>query len=546
MCGLIAGNLENIDIVSALNSIRNRGPDNQNYILVDGIFIGHSLLSIHSEFSMDSVQPFVSNDGDLIVAVNGEIYNYNYLKQELLSLGYNFTTVSDCEVIVHGLKHFGDDFIKRLDGEFVFISYCRSTKQWLAATDRWGTKPLKYSYNGGRIAFGSNVQSLKSMGLSLTLDKYSVLYNLSNLVTKSGSTLFENIRSLTPSSILKIGDRGIRVTTYETQCRSTNYDLGSTIENSILKRVPTNKKIAVALSGGIDSSVVAYYLQKNQVPFQSYSIDFINSEYSERSDIQKFISRHSISTNFLEISDHDLINNFKQAVINSETIAINPHIAAQYCLNKRMIDDGYKVIMTGQGADEIFYGYSHFHTDDEYQYLSDIQNTRQRFRQFNLLKDNECRLLDDLNMMNVKYSDAQTMYIDHWLVQYGLGMLGDSQSSSIGQEYRYPFLDYELSSILPKEYRTLNFPSKQQLRNVVSHWDPQLSTMRKRPFTSPIINESWRDLFNEYVLENKHIQSMEWVNLGILGDYFDKINTDNPPNRMILAQFISLGILTTI
>lgn len=542
MCGIIAANFTDPESVKrSLISLSSRGPDNQHYLTINGRFLGHSLLSLFSQDIKNSQQPIQHNG--ITVCANGEIYNYRELKTDLEGSGYIFTTTSDCEVIVHGLHKYGLEILNKLDGEFCFVSFNSLTDTWICATDRFGTKPLKYSKINSRFVIGSTVESIINIDhdLKSDLDIESIKFCLYNQVFQDDKTFLSKIMSIPSASVLVFNETTgyfniSRYTNGNRESQSVDLDkVDYLLERAVLKRLNPNNKISLSLSSGVDSSIIALYLKKNNIDFSSYTVDFTGSEYSELWDVVNFGGRHDLGINVVSISPDDLKNNFVKSILNAESLAINSHVAAKFILNNKSKSDGHKISFTGDGADEIFYGYSHFHTHDPYQFISNSEATS--LKMSNLL---EGEFIDSSYSIRNPLKTAKDIYQEYWLNNYGLKIIGDSQSASIGQEHRYPFLDYDLNDYLNTiaDFKDINYPSKTILRQVMARYDVVQSNIPKKPFTGHLIDFSWKKMYQEWVIENDKLHSTGLFNRNKIEKWIE-----SPNSSIVTTQLISLGIL---
>ncbi len=560
MCGIVAGydtscTLEKIK--NSLSSMKPRGPDFSKIEQVNpSVFLGFNLLGISAIQTNSLIQPFLNKNKSIYACVNGEIYNHKILRSDLENKGYVFQTESDCEVVLFGLECYGKDFLSHLNGEFAIVAYFLDSNSWLCATDHVGTKPLKFFLDEDRFLIASSVLALKELSVRIGFDAASSLFAFHNACVPSGRTLFAGIHTIPPGHYLEVNEkleaqilRYDQSVTFERQQRDGIEEL---IQRAVRLRIPQYLKPALALSGGIDSSLIALFLKKQEIAFSSYSIDFPNSEYSERSDIESFCKRHEIKTQVVSISDSDLIDAFSESVLNAENIVINPHSAGKLILNKFISQKGHRVCFTGDGADELFWGYEHFHTTDEFQFVRDSNFIGSQFAQ--ILKPKfrndllESQLFRDFQAMNSEPT-AQELYYHYWLNEYGLKILGDSQAANQSIEYRYPFVDLELITQAKTQAMSKrdNFPSKTVLRKVMEKWDPETANAPKRPFTAPLITKKWLPLFEHYVFSDRfrrleifdHAKLKEYV--GRLGS--DQLNSASRASSVLLSQILSLGIL---
>jgi asparagine synthase (glutamine-hydrolysing) len=542
MCGVIAANFTDRESVKrSLISLSSRGPDNQHYLTINGRFLGHTLLSLFSPDIKNSQQPI--QDNGITVCANGEIYNYRELKTDLEGSGYQFKTTSDCEVIVHGLHKYGLELLNKIDGEFCFVSFNSLTNLWICATDRFGTKPLKYSKINSRFIIGSTIESIVNIDDDLRgdLDIESIKFCLRNQVFQDNRTFLSRIMSIPSASVLTFNETTgyFNVSNYTKPTRESELvDLDRVdylLERAVIKRLNPDNKISLSLSSGVDSSIIAIYLKKNNIDFSCYTVDFTGSQYSELSDVIKFSRRHALEVNTVPISPDDLKNNFVKGILNAESMAINSHVAAKFILNNKSKADGHKISFTGDGADEIFYGYSHFHTDDPYQFISNSEATS--LKMSNLL-DGVC--FDSSHSIRNSYKTAKDIYQEYWLNNYGLKIIGDSHSASIGQEHRYPFLDYDLNDYLNtiSNFKDNNYPSKTILRQIMARYDIVQSNIPKKPFTGHLIDFSWKKMYQEWVIENDKLHSTGLFNRNRIEKWIE-----SPDSSIVTTQLLSLGIL---
>lgn len=540
MCGIIAGNVKTTEIIlkESIKSLSNRGPDLQNFVLSNDYFFGHTLLSLFSSDPLKSIQPISSKN--YIGCVNGEIYNYYYLRKILEEKGYVFTTESDSEVVIHGLDYFGIDILNKLEGEFCFVSYNIYSKTWICAVDKFGTKPLKYFNSPSKFLIASTIKALTILDPTLrNFDINSILFSFATQVLPDNRTIINDIHTIPPGHYITVTHNSITTTKYLDEQEQSIFDISlidDLLNQAVLSRIKGHNKVSLALSSGVDSSIIACYLKKNQIDFHCYSVDFVDSQYSEIADITEFVNRHELNHTTIPITSSDLMNHFEQTVLNAESIIFNTHTVGKLLLNKQALSDGYKVMLTGDGADEIFYGYPHLHTDDEYQFITDSEQIGLKY--INLLSD-ECNY--QVNVMRNE-APAISIYKNHWLNNYGLKILGDSQSASISQEHRYPFLDNRLTSYINgiHDFRKMNHPSKQVLRTIMKQYDDKQHTMIKKPFFSPVVISNWSELIEKYILENSKLHDLGLFNKNQLRKFM-LLNTSG----IIVTQLMSLGMLSS-
>lgn len=556
MCGIIGVTdvmIEAKQVRAAATIMSGRGPDAISVEKVGpSTFLGFTLLGLSSQKTNLLIQPFISEQRHLCVCVNGEIYNHAELRKDLESKGFKFKSESDGEVVLHGLDHYGISFLSDLRGEFAIVAFYPEQMKWICAVDHVGTKPLKYYYNKNSFAVASTVEALRTIGIPIHLNSTAILFSLSNVVGPNQDSIFKNIHTISPGHYIEYQESmGLRINSYKCAIRNSGKEnLEQLLTSAIRERVPKYFPIALALSSGIDSSLLALLMKRMEIPFKPFSITFVGSVYSEQTEIKKFGDKHSLNPHYVSISPGKLREAFKDSVLFAEAILINPHAAAKLILNREIVKQGYRACFTGDGADELFFGYDHFFTSDDFQFVRDSQfigaqhislldeKYRQEFLNQNLYTDSRHSL---------KNPSAQGLYYHYWFNQYGLKILGDSQASTVGLEFRYPFVDNDLINRFIDEphFREKNYPSKSVLRELVARYDEEQALVKKRPFIAPLIDGEWFPLFEEYVF-NKKFEKIEFLNFHQVRDYIWRLKKSNPYEKtssIVLTQILSLAIL---
>lgn len=559
MCGIVGGFdpiHKNSDINSALKSIHARGPDQTQVCKIDSSrFLAFNLLGINSKNPAELMQPFQNERRTLTVCVNGEIYNYQPLRQDLEKKGYVFKTESDCEVVLHGLDCSGTDFLTQLNGEFALVAYFHEDKKWICAVDHVGTKPLKYHVDKQRFLVASSAEALKYLGVSLDFELDACLFSFHTACLPRGKTLFSNVRTIPPGYYLVVDEQlnhNIFAYAKDSNEAYLEQSLEEIILDSVVSRVPRHFRLALSLSGGLDSSILALLLRRLDVDFDCFSVDFEGTEFSERKEVETFCKRHGIKTEFIPILQQDLIREFSKSVKNAENLVINPHSAGKLILNQKIAESGFRVCFTGDGADEFFWGYEHFHQNDGFQFMRDSVLIGSRYTQIleprwhtKLLESN---LLLDYKSANPNPTE-QVLYNNYWLNEYGLKILGDSQAATQSLEYRYPFVDRRILRKVQSTQMTRrdNAPSKNILRKIFEVYDPSMVQMPKRPFAAPFITSDWLPLFEEFVFSDrfKHLGLFQFDKLKeyVLRLRFHHLADMPKASSVLLAQILSLGVL---
>ena len=381
MCGIFLSSSETYSSLEKINiakkSLYNRGPDDENYIKFDdGLTMLHTRLAIQDETEAGK-QPMFSALSDNVIIYNGEIYNLNYLKT-YLKKKYSFIPTSNCdtEILLEGFSLEGKKFIEKIDGIYAFIIYNKSRGDFYIARDRLGIKPLLYSVVDGGILISSDVNTLFELLDHPIPSNKSIVDLLSLTFVPEPNTLFEEIKYFKPGFLFHINKLGvfksiekigysIKTLTYnksETLKSSVN-TLHHLIRDSVKDQLIADSKVGLFLSSGIDSSLLLAILVEIKYelflaitltyPSVAFGTDSQESENkSER--LVKEISdlKHLEITPPTSLEDYDKILNY----LAIEGIS-DPAALATYHLSKVAKKKGCKVMLAGQGADELFFGY---------------------------------------------------------------------------------------------------------------------------------------------------------------------------------------------
>jgi len=359
----------------ALNRMEYRGPDSKGIWSENGICLGHRRLSI-IDLSSDGNQPFQSSDHRYVIVFNGEIYNYQELRSSLQNLGHTFNTETDTEVILAAFAEYGLEFCKYLRGMFALVIYDRKSNEMIFARDRLGKKPLFVYENEEVIIFSSEVKFFHAFkNIPLEINEESLLNFLSLQYIPGPQTIYKKVRQIKAGEIFNYD-------LHKKQGRSTIYwnmfdhvgkrkdipepeEIDQLIEKSIRYRLVANVDIGLLLSGGIDSSLLACYMHELagkkvkafNVGFADQSID--ESVYAKQ--VASALELDLVSLNLEDIS----IDNFSQSVFHADQPLGDSAIIPTYLIAKS-IGKHVKVVLSGEGADELFHGYDHYQYEKYY------------------------------------------------------------------------------------------------------------------------------------------------------------------------------------
>jgi asparagine synthase (glutamine-hydrolysing) len=381
MCGIVAavskrGGISADSIARATRSLRHRGPDAQQvWTSLDGrAALGHARLSIIDLETGD--QPIPNEDGTLRVVVNGELYDFERIRCELEKDGHTFRTRSDSEIALHLFEDRGSRALASLRGEFALAIWDERDGQLFAARDRFGIKPLYYTVYDGTFYLASEVKALAEAGVPLRWDR-DTLYDVHFVSHPPDRSLFAGIYQLPPASYLLTDGEQVRVMPYwdwdypAADLTRSNGDgrqwiaqLEQSFEEAVRLRLRADVPVACYLSGGIDScAVLGFASRLSSKPLRAYTLAFDHADYDESALAVEQAERSGAEFCRVDIHSEDLADHFSDAIYHAERPIANAHAIAKFLLSRAVRDSGIKVVLTGEGSDEIFAGYPHFRRD---------------------------------------------------------------------------------------------------------------------------------------------------------------------------------------
>lgn len=375
MCG-IAFLTENIDysrVDHAFTSrLQMRGPDDFSVTSTNLGKLFHSRLQIVG--GSESRQPFTSQTGSVSVVVNGEIYNHEALKRDLINVGSKFVSSSDCEVILHGYLRYGLAFIHKLDGQFAFIIVDETQSSIYLGRDRVGEKPLYYHWSEGfspSLAIASDAKVLASLQPEIKLNREVIRDFFAYQFVPEDRSIFHSIKKVRPGSVVGFDlssqqmheivfwdvSEAMSRDPVSTESVSTE-KLAAVMEQSVLRACLGDAPPAIALSGGVDSSLIASICSKAQVGNSAFSIGHQNSTLLDESELAyNYAKQLGLDIN-ISFSQKNIFDSNFYCAVDAMDEPFGDVSALQYfLLGKVAKRSGYKSILTGHGADELFWGY---------------------------------------------------------------------------------------------------------------------------------------------------------------------------------------------
>ena len=378
MCGIAGiinknqGNIPKPDALDRmLKTIIHRGPDEEGIYRKQNINLGMRRLSIIDV--ANGHQPLMNEEKNIIAVYNGEIYNFQEIKEQLLEKGHVFKANSDGEIIVHGYEEWGiDGILKRINGIFGFSLWDERNDTFYLVRDRLGVKPLYYYSDSERFVFSSEIKSILASGLvPLEINNEALMLYLRYQFTAGSHTLLQEINRVEPGTYIK-GCKGeiSTINYWQPPESSINHQISfdeasnelqellvSTVRDQMLSDVP----IGLFLSGGLDSSILAYLMsQESSSPINTFSISFPNQIKHDEKRYSEQVAKEINSNHTDIVFDSSSIINGVESILNmmDEPIA-DPAILPTYLLSKEA-SQTVKVVLSGEGADEVFGGYNYY------------------------------------------------------------------------------------------------------------------------------------------------------------------------------------------
>ena len=568
MCGIVGWvNTEHGEPVSVemlgrmLAMIRHRGPDAFGAYIGDGIGLGSARLSIIDLEGGD--QPISNEDGTVWIVYNGETYNYIELRAELEAAGHRFATRSDTEVIVHLYEEYGAAFVERINGPFALALWDRRSRELWLARDRLGIRPLYYTISRDRFLFASEIKALLAVpGMSAEVDPFAMAQILTFWTTLSPRTAFRGVQSLPPAHTLRLADGHISIRRYwsldfreeERPGRSVEdaaHELFALLVDATRLRLRADVPVGAYLSGGLDSSttaaIVRLYTERSLCTF---GIGFDDPAFDETPHQERVSAFLGTEHRSMHCTAADLGAAVADVVWHTEMPILRMAPVPMFLLSRLVHDQGYRVVLTGEGADEILGGYGIFKEDKIrrfwarrphsawralllrrlYPYVAPLSGETDAYlrgffgrglddtddpfysHRLRWANTSRCRrflapelvqelegydpleeLCDALPSGFKGWSPlgrAQYLEVTIFMAEYLLSSQGDRMAMAHSVEGRYPFLDHrvvEFCGHLPARYKLAGLHEKWVLKRALAPILPkEIIQRQKQPYRAPI------------------------------------------------------------
>ncbi|MFN0305850.1 MAG: asparagine synthase (glutamine-hydrolyzing), partial [Burkholderiales bacterium] len=352
-------------------ALHHRGPDAEGTRIDGPIGLGHARLSIID--LEGGAQPLANEDHTIWVVFNGEIFNYVELRERLVAQGHCFRTASDTEVLVHLYEQHGDDFVTHLNGQFAIALWDGPRQRLVLVRDRVGIRPLFHTRINGRFAFASEVKALFALpSVPRALDAAALASTFSYWSVLPPNSIFEGVLSLPPGHRMIVDGDGSTIERYwdwpfagastlvgsDQSCAD---DLRSLLIDAVRLQLRADVPVGAYLSGGLDSSIITTIIRNHtNAPLRSFSLTFEDAEFDEGA-YQRELARHLSTDHSSMCATRSAIGAaFPRAVWHAEAPMVRTAPTPMMLLADSVRAAGYKVVLTGEGADEAFGGYDLF------------------------------------------------------------------------------------------------------------------------------------------------------------------------------------------
>lgn len=379
MCG-IAGIYDHADpaglrdlLLTMAGELAHRGPDGVGLYLDGSFGMVNTRLSIIDLAGGD--QPLSNEDGRYWVMQNGEIYNYPELMSELEGLGHRFRTRSDTEVIVHAFEEWGEGCLNRLNGEFALAVYDRHTKRLFLARDRFGIRPLFVAEFGGEYVFASEAKALLRHPRSRReLDPFALVETFTIWAVQPDRSAFPGIRELPAGHFVWVGPKGPeapvrwwdigfgpREGVRQGSVDELKEELLSLLDDATRIRLRADVPVGVYLSGGLDSSATTALARRHsRGPLEAFSVTFEDPRFDEAPFQQRMAAELGVNLRTVRVSDADVAAVFPEVILHAEKPMLRTAPGPLLLLSRFVRTSGFKVVLTGEGSDELLGGYNIF------------------------------------------------------------------------------------------------------------------------------------------------------------------------------------------
>ena len=484
MCGICGFTWEDKELAKQMIlSLHHRGPDQGGIYADSNVTLGHRRLSI-IDLSASGSQPMANDEGDVIIIYNGEIYNFQELRQELEQANHRFYSGTDTEVILHGYEEWGEDVVQKLNGMFAFCIYDIAKNKLFLARDRMGIKPLYYYKDKTNFIFASEIKAILLAGVKREVNLSAAKSFLNLRYIPGEETLFQGIKKLLPGHTLTFSDSELIIRRYwdvplPKKSSMSSFQAGVAVreilQDSVKRQLVADVPVGVYLSGGIDSSAItALASQLKDDPVKTFSVGFNYDDQVDELTKARKIAEH-FQTDHQEIVVEGSISQLLPRLLwHLDMPHGDPVIIPQFKLAE-LASKKVKVVLSGEGADELFAGYT--------QYNHYLRAQKLKYLPF------KTKIAEKLSL---EFLDKQFDY-----------------PSSIGEKGREKFLEFldnvhqpeesyaQLTSILSKEdHRRLFTDSFAEMKTTLQPFEQE-----RKPLLNRLLYQDIKQWLPNYVLQ---------------------------------------------
>ena len=550
-------------VARMITQLRHRGPDETGLYRDQDVCLGHARLSIVG--LQCGIQPIGSADERYWIVYNGEAFNYIELQEELEQKGYRFTTGSDTEVVLALYQEYGPAALSKINGQFAIAIWDRVKRELFLARDRVGIRPLYYTSRNGQFSFASEIKAIfADQAVPRRLDEQALSQIFTFWTTITPHTAFTGVVELPPGNFMIINEGGalqpepfwqILLSTakhsWQGSFDEAVEELQGLLKDAVRLRLRADVPVGAYLSGGLDSSIITTLISRNfNNRLRTFSLTFQENHYDESGYQQELISLLNSEHSEIRVGNQQIRDTFPEVVKQCETPLLRTGPVPLYALSRLVRDSNFKVVLTGEGADEVFGGYNiykeakfrHFWARQPqskcrpllverlYPYIfQGTARAKSHLQQFFGVEPGDladpffshqvrwrnsgrncgffsAHLLDQLNgydprsavrsRLPAEYSDAdwfskaQFLEMDIFLSNYLLSSQGDRVGMGNSIELRLPFLDYRViafAAALPAHWKIRGLNEKYILKKAFAAQLPEAIGKRaKQPYRAPI------------------------------------------------------------
>lgn len=622
MCGisgLITGHKVEYSILQDMvDSIKHRGPDETGIYADDYIGLGHTRLSIMDP--QNGKQPSISEDGSVVVIFNGEIYNFQSLKKDLLEKAHCLKNNSDTAILPHMYEEYALDMFKMLNGQFAIAIWDKYKKRLILARDRFGEKPLYYFHRDKAFCFASEAKAILKSGLiHAEISPIALKQIFTYWTTLGDRSIFKDIYQVPPGNYLLFEGCKTVVKSYWNYTYSKDTDtkynekndlideLKKKMVSSIKSRMMSDVPISFYLSGGLDSSLITGMAAKiSNKSLNTFSIAFDDNNFDE-SKYQDYMSQY-LGTKHKRVmfSRKQIPTIIKDVIYHTEVPILRSGAFPMYVLAKLVRSNDIKVVLSGEGSDELFGGYDIFREVKIRDFCSKSPDSKFRAALYKRVNNFVPGLASQsVNSLSLYYNstDSKSTFSSHmsrWKIgsysqqffqpeyreamkyynelgnledfippdytewtpiqraqyleittlfsNYLLSSQGDRVSMAASVECRYPFLDYEVAEFaaaLPDKMKIMGLNEKYIVKKLAEKYVPDIITKRKKfPYRAPIdISELMKDEYIRHIISTNSLKQFGVFNPNAVEKFITSALLKEIPCERDCMLF--MGILTT-